>query len=80
MRRARVWRRRWVYGLAAFGGGVATPYTRFGQAPEGGRGYGFGWRLDLPGEAFELDLGGWRRDRDTHRPDHGAAVTLGVRW
>ena len=68
------------YGLPAFGVGVGTPYTRFGQAPEGERRYGFGWRLDLPGEALALDVEGWRRERDAHRPDHGVAVTLGVRW
>ena len=68
------------YGLPAFGDGVGTPYTRFGQAPEGERRYGLGWRLDLPGEALGLDVEGWRRERDAHRPEHGVAVTLGVRW
>ena len=68
------------YGLPAFGDGVGTPYTRLGRAPEGERRYGFGWRLDLPGEALALDVEGWRRERDAHRPEHGVAVTLGVRW
>ena len=68
------------YGLPAFGDGVGTPYTRLGQAPEGERRYGLGWRLDLPGEALALDVEGWRRERDAHRPEHGVAVTLGVRW
>ena len=68
------------YGLPAFGDGVGTPYTRLGQAPEGERRYGLGWRLDLPGEALGLDVEGWRRERDAHRPEHGVAVTLGVRW
>ena len=68
------------YGFPAFGVGVGTPYTRFGRAPEGERRYGLGWRLDLPGEALALDVEGWRRERDAHRPDHGVAVTLGVRW
>ena len=68
------------YGLPAFGDGVGTPYTRFGQAPEGERRYGFGWRLDLPGEALELDVEGWRRERDAHRPDHGVSLGLRVSW
>ncbi len=68
------------YGLPAFGVGVGTPYTRFGRAPEGERRYGLGWRLALPGEALGLDVEGWRRERDTDRPEHGVAVILGVRW
>ena len=68
------------YGFPAFGVGVGTPYTRLGRAPEGERRYGLGWRLDLPGEALGLDVEGWRRERDAHRPDHGVTVTLGVRW
>ena len=68
------------YGLPAFGVGVGTPYTRFGQAPEGERRYGFGWRLDLPGEALGLDVEGWRRERDTDRPDHGVSLELRLSW
>ena len=68
------------YGLPAFGDGVGTPYTRLGQAPEGERRYGFGWRLDLPGEALALDVEGWRRERDAHRPDHGVSLGLRVSW
>ena len=64
------------YGVGAFGGfGVATPYTRFGQAREERR-YGLGWRLDRrPGDGFALDLGVWRRERATERPEHGVAST-----
>ena len=68
------------YGLPAFGVGVGTPYTRFGRAPEGERRYGLGWRLALPGEALGLDVEGWRRERETDRPEHGVGITLGVRW
>ena len=69
------------YGVGAFGGfGVATPYTRFEQAQEGRR-YGFGWRLDRrPGDGFELDLGVWRQERDTARPDHGLNLQLRLKW
>ena len=70
------------YGVGAFGGfGVATPYTRFEQAQEGKRRYGLGWRLSRgSGEAFELDLGVWRQERDTARPDHGLNLELRLRW
>ena len=70
------------YGVGAFGGfGVATPYTRFEQAQEGERRYGFGWRLDRrPGDGFELDLGVWRQERDTARPGHGLNLELRLRW
>ena len=70
------------YGVTAFGGfGVATPYTRFGQAREEHR-YGLGWRLNgRPGDAFELDLGAWRREpRDEDRPEHGLSLDLRLRW
>ena len=69
------------YGVGAFGGfGVATPYTRLGVAQEERR-YGIGWRLDRwPGEAFALDLEGWRRERDTARPEHGVGLELRLRW
>ena len=70
------------YGVGAFGGfGVATPYTRFEQAREGKRRYGLGWRLDRRlGDGFELDLGVWRQERDTARPDHGLNLELRLRW
>ena len=70
------------YGVGAFGGfGVATPYTRFEQAGEGERRYGFGWRLDRrPGEAFALDLGVWRRERATERAEHGVSLDLRLKW
>ena len=69
-------------GLPAFGGfGVATPYTRFEQAREGERRYGFGWRLGRrPGEAFELDLEAYRQERDTARPEHGVGLDLRLNW
>ena len=69
------------YGVGAFGGfGVATPYTRLGLAREERR-YGVGWRLGRgSGEAFALDLEGWRRERDTARPEHGAGLELRLRW
>ena len=70
------------YGVGAFGGfGVATPYTRFEQAREGKRRYGLGWRLDRrPGDGFALDLGVWRQERDTARPDHGMKLELRLKW
>ena len=70
------------YGLAAFGGfGVATPYTRLGLSQEGERSYGIGWRLNRrSSEAFELDLEGWRRERDTARSEHGVSLELRLRW
>ena len=69
------------YGVGAFGGfGVATPYTRFGQAREERR-YGLGWRLDRgPGDGFALDLGVWRRERATERPEHGVGLDLRLQW
>ena len=69
------------YGVGAFGGfGVATPYTRFGQAREERR-YGLGWRLGRgPGDGFALDLGVWRRERATERPEHGVGLDLRLRW
>ena len=70
------------YGVTAFGGfGVATPYTRFGQAREEHR-YGLGWRLNgRPGDAFELDLGAWRREpRNGGRPEHGVSLNQRLRW
>ncbi len=66
------------YGVGAFGVGVATPYTRLGQAPEGERRYGLGWRPALPGEALELDVEGWRRAGGTDRPEHGVGFELRV--
>ncbi len=69
------------YGMGAFGGfGVGTPYLRYGQAPEGERRYGLGWRLARPAGGFELDLEGWRRERGTLRPDHGLGLELRVSW
>ena len=48
---------------------------------EGERRYGFGWRLSQrPGEALELDLGAWRRERDAARPEHGVSLDLRLRW
>ena len=69
------------YGVGAFGGfGVATPYTRFGQAREERR-YGLGWRLGRgPGDGFALDLGVWRRERAMERPEHGVGLDLRLRW
>ena len=69
------------YGVGAFGGfGVGTPYLRYGQAPEGERRYGLGWRLARPAGAFDLDLEGWRRERETDRPGHGLRLELRVSW
>ena len=70
------------YGVSAFGGfGVATPYTRFEQAREEHR-YGLGWRLNgRSGDAFELDLGAWRREpRNGDRPEHGVNLNQRLRW
>ena len=65
------------YGLGAFRGfGVATPYTRLGVSQEERR-CGMGWRLNRrSGEGFELDVEGWRRERDTERPEHGVSLEL----
>ena len=69
------------YGVGAFSGfGVGTPYLRYGQAPEGERRYGLGWRLARPSGAFDLDLEGWRRERDTDRPEHGVSLELRLSW
>ena len=76
------------YGVGAFGGfGVATPYTRFGQAREERR-YGLGWRLGRgpgagsrePGDGFALDLGVWRRERAMERAEHGVGLDLHLHW
>ncbi len=70
------------YGVGVFGGfGVGTPYLRYGQAPEGERRYGLGWRLAArPAGAFDLDLEAWRRERDTDRPGHGLRLELRLSW
>ena len=69
------------YGVGAFGGfGVATPYTRLGRSRDERR-YGVGWRLSRwPEGAFELDLEGWRREREAARAEHGADLKLHLRW
>ena len=61
------------WGAGAFRGfGVATPYLRYGQAPEGDRRYGLGWRLARPAAGgFELNLESWRRERGPDRPEQG---------
>ena len=38
-------------------------------------------RLDRrAGEAFALDLGVWRRERATERPEHGVGLDLRLSW
>ena len=56
-------------GVGAFRGfGAATPYLGYGQAQEGERRYGLGWRLAPPSGGFELDLEAWRQESRTgHR-------------
>ena len=40
-----------------------------------------GWRLaPVGGEAYELDVEGWRRKRGTERADHGVSLELRLRW
>ena len=69
------------YGLPAFGTfAVATPYTRFAQAREGARRYGFGWRLNRTNEPFTLDLEAWRRERGPEPPRHGVTLDLRLHW
>ena len=69
------------YGVGAFRSfGTATPYVRYGQAPEGERRYGLGWRLARPSGGFELSLEAWRRERGPDRPEHGLRLDLRLPW
>ena len=70
------------WGAGAFRGfGVATPYLRYGQAQEGERRYGLGWRLARPAAGgFELNLESWRRERGPERPEHGLSLDLRLPW
>ena len=69
------------WGAGAFRGfGSATPYLRYGQAQEGERRYGLGWRLARPAGGFGLGLESWRRERGPDRPVHGVGITLDMRW
>ena len=69
------------WGAGAFRGfGSATPYLRYGQAQEGERRYGLGWRLARPAGAFELNLESWRRERGPDRPEHGLSLDLRLPW